>query len=310
VPHQITNGQTADANAVMDNFNAVTNCVDNGVIPTGTPSAGNLPQFSGPNSITSGDLSGDVTTSGGLATTLSNSGVAAGAYTCANVTFDAKGRAVSATNGTCGGSGEPPTRVQFGAVRGTSNSQTQFSVTLGSAPTPGNLLISVMVGYALPSAQQGCPANFYRAYADQATSASNQGVLVCGRIAQSGDPATSTVTMSNPNGGETFAVFEFNGAAGFTATSFPGTTNNSDFLMFGARLNSTSYTIGITESDPQNTYSSISGASLIFDGTGAAGNNVNHPSVLFQIPALANVTVSYSSNAFNTPLVVIINIVA
>lgn len=45
------------------------------VTTTGTPSSGNLTQFSGPSSVTNGDLSGDVTTAGALTTTISNDAV-------------------------------------------------------------------------------------------------------------------------------------------------------------------------------------------------------------------------------------------
>lgn len=45
------------------------------VTTTGTPALGNLTKFSGGTSITNGDLSGDVTTSGTLATTIANSAV-------------------------------------------------------------------------------------------------------------------------------------------------------------------------------------------------------------------------------------------
>jgi len=74
VPNQISNGQVADATAVMSNFNAVTDCVNSVVQPTGSPATGNLPVFSGPNSIGPGDLSGDCATSGSLAVTCTKTG--------------------------------------------------------------------------------------------------------------------------------------------------------------------------------------------------------------------------------------------
>ena len=75
LPETISNGQVADATKIMDNFDAVANCAEQAITPTGTPSAGAIAVMSGADTITSGDLSGDVTTSGGTATTLTNSGV-------------------------------------------------------------------------------------------------------------------------------------------------------------------------------------------------------------------------------------------
>src|SRR5438105_2325426 len=61
VPNQITNGQVADATAVMDNFNSLTDCVDSvanaTVTPSGTTTTGSLPVFSSAKTITNGDLS-------------------------------------------------------------------------------------------------------------------------------------------------------------------------------------------------------------------------------------------------------------
>jgi hypothetical protein len=81
IPNQITNGQVADATAVMGNFNAVKDCADSAVKPTGTPAAGNLATFSGSGTVTSGNLTGDCTTSGATAVTCTKTnGTAFGAF--------------------------------------------------------------------------------------------------------------------------------------------------------------------------------------------------------------------------------------
>lgn len=103
VPNAISNGQVADASKVMDDINAVASCAEANVAPTGSPTNGSLSVFTGPNSVTSGDLTGDVTTSGGTATTLSNTGVTPGTYSSANIIVDAKGRITFAASGAGGG---------------------------------------------------------------------------------------------------------------------------------------------------------------------------------------------------------------
>jgi hypothetical protein len=69
-----------------------------GVTTTGSPANGNLTKFSGPTSITNGDLSGDVTTSGSLVTTLATvatAGACGDATHSCTTTIDVKGRVLS-----------------------------------------------------------------------------------------------------------------------------------------------------------------------------------------------------------------------
>ena len=146
VPNVLTNGQVADASEVMDNFYAVAACsedlADAAVTHTGTPTAGALAVFSSPETITSADLSGDITTSGGTVATLVSSGVVPGTYINPTIAVDSKGRVTSAAPGS-GGSGAPAALVLIGThvADGTTG-----SVTFSALPQYFRDLIVVVTG--------------------------------------------------------------------------------------------------------------------------------------------------------------------
>ncbi len=143
VPNVIANGQVADASKIMDNFDAVAACVDDVIdTSTGVPQNGEIAVFASPTSVTNGDLSGDVTTSGSTVTTLTPSGVVAGSYTNADITVDDKGRVTSATSGQLGGGGSSYTRYvvasagdSFVTVQLDADGGTAYHVIVKGAPS-------------------------------------------------------------------------------------------------------------------------------------------------------------------------------
>lgn len=115
------------------------------VTTSGSPASGNLAKFSGATSITNTDLSGDVTTSGGVATTIANNAVTTAKIADANVTL-AKIQNAAASSKLLGsgatGSGSAYTELTLGT--NLSMSGTTLNATGGSGTVTS-------VALALPS---------------------------------------------------------------------------------------------------------------------------------------------------------------
>ncbi len=131
-----------------------------GVTTTGSPASGNLTKFSGANTVTNGDLTGVVTTSGTLATTAANPFQIGTPYIHTgsgdpSVTTDPKGSiwidgALPSLWQQKVPAGSVPARVQEKAGVGS------YALTLTTTPTPGNWIIAVGTGSdSLPAANTG-----------------------------------------------------------------------------------------------------------------------------------------------------------
>ena len=307
VPNTITNGQVADASKVMDNFNAVATCAQQAVTTTGAPTTGAIPVFSGVGSITGGNLTGDVTTSGSTATTLANTGVAPGTYVNPSISVDAKGRIISAISGSGGsGGGVTPTLVQSAGARGLTYTQSSVTANLPSSPTQGNLLVAIVTGYS-GGTNLSCPTSF-SSFIDQQNIIPNQGILVCARKATAAETGSYTTNVSSPNGTTTLFIMELAWAQGITAICSRGRQVSNTWRLFGAKSGINTLTIAVTESDAVNNLSSAVGANVIYDGTAANAGGAGHPALILSIPALNDATLTYNTSSFSDSIVCYVNI--
>jgi hypothetical protein len=150
------------------------------------------------------------------------------------------------------------------------------------------------------------PTPFYPVYSSFNNISNNQGVVIAARVVQSGD-GTIWPNFAGNAGGITFGIFEFSGAHSVQVSASQGAQTGVNWPFFaGSATNA--YTFYILENDSTNGYSSITGASLLFDGTNTANN---HPSIIATIAAgsPSNATAIYTGTNFSNSLFVTTSVV-
>lgn len=204
------------------------------VTTTGSPASGNLTKFSGTSSITNGDLSGDVTTSGTLATTIAANAVTTGKINNAAVTY-AKIQNESAVTllGNPTGGAQAPSEITLGSglsfsgttltASGAVSSVSNADGTLTISPTTGAVVASIATSAALP----GSPTTTTQAATDNSTKvATTSYVTTAVNNAIAGVNPAVAVQVATTQASDTSSLTYNNGASGIGAT-FTGTTNTA-----------------------------------------------------------------------------------
>jgi hypothetical protein len=190
------------------------------------------------------------------------------------------------------GSGAGATYVQSAGKR--INGSAVHNAVLGATPTVGNILIYIGVGFPGGSWNTLLPTGF--TLLQGATPVSNQAYRVAFRVVESGDGTTwgyTTTGGANDVGG--FVIVEASNMTDILISA-GGPTNSGSNLSTPCFDGGSSYfTITGFERDNTGTYSSVSGASLLFDAT---GGGVNHPAVFVKsTTTFGTATVTMSSGS-------------
>jgi len=168
------------------------------------------------------------------------------------------------------------------------------------------MLVAIVASFSLGTTMS-CPSGF-GVVLDAQTLVQYEGIIVCAKMASSADGTGYSTSISNPNGGSTFAILEFSQAASISASAFAGKQSGSAWSMFAPRMGSSSIAVGVFESDQINALSSVSGFNILYDGTANFGSTVNHPTVITTIPLTANAVINYQTSNFGNSIYSIINI--
>ena len=209
------------------------------VTTTGSPASGNLAKFSGATSVTNGDLSGDVTTSGTLATTVNKingtalSGLATGLLKNTTTTgvpsIATSADVIADWSGTCSSStflrGDGSCQTPAGSGTITSSSSGQVPVYTAATTIGGSANFTISTG----ALTLGASGTLGSVTMGNATS----GTLTLAPVTG----ALGAVTASFP--ANTGTVDELNLAQTFTAAK---TFTNSDLLLLGSSTGANTFT--------------------------------------------------------------------
>lgn len=188
------------------------------VTTTGSPSSGNLTKFSGATSVTSADLTGDVTTSGTVATTIASNAVTTSKITNSNVTY-AKIQNVSATDKVLGRSTAGAGVVEEITCTAFARSVLDDTDAATARATLGVAIISMSVFFPGTMAGDGLTYDIFKA-SSVFTFSFPAGIATWRANVQTNPGGTATFTFKK--NGSSFGTLAISTIGGFTWTSASG----------------------------------------------------------------------------------------